>query len=333
MKNLFIRTLSILCAVTMLICTVFACAFAEEQAATPTDLAETEKENSQEETSVLPATQPEEAEPEAEGEEENKTEGGNEEPQEADPEESEGTIESVEIIITRAMTLGESWEGVTGANRLVVLKLDINQAQTVHMIVEGKNTWANVQKSDRLEENLRKVLTDPETKRAIITWEAERGSYLITIGPEEPNLMSKAKVTFLDDEAYEAWEDALEETEEEPDEIESEQESEIESEQELEAEKTAWESKPFELPENRSVTFTVAWDGEKPAIRSIVHFKAELKGYDGLDYTLQWQMSRDAETWINVEGETGETMDLELTEDNCTLFWRVTVYIYIPQDN
>ena len=85
-----------------------------------------------------------------------------------------------------------------------------------------------------------------------------------------------------------------------------------------------------ELPEDLSVTFDVTWDDENPGIDSIAHFQAVLQGYDGLDYALQWQMSPDAETWIDVEGETGQTMDLQMTEDNCTLYWRVMVYVYIP---
>ena len=189
MKNLFNRILSLFCAVTLLICALSVCAAAEEDVATPTDL------NTEEEIFV-----PENTADTAEQEDES----------------SDGPVESVEILIAKNMVLGESWEGVTRDTRLVVLKLDIDKAQTVHIIVEGKNAWANVQKSDRTEENLRKVLTDPETNRAIIIWEAEQGSYLITIGPEEPNIMAKVQVAFLDDVAYEAWEKALEEETVEP---------------------------------------------------------------------------------------------------------------------
>ena len=221
MKNLFNRTLSILCAVTLLICAVSACAFAdEEEYATPTDLAETEEKTSPEEASVQPETQleaveeaQEENEPEAEREEENKTEEEiepgdvNEEPQEADPEESEGAIESVEIVITKIMAINDSWDGFVRDSRLAVLKLDLDKAQTVHMILEGNHVTASIRKSDREEVTLRTVVTDSETKQAIISWEAERGSYLVIISPDTPYEMAKAAVIFMNDETYIAWEE------------------------------------------------------------------------------------------------------------------------------
>ena len=128
--------------------------------------------------------------------------------------------------------------------------------------------------------------------------------------------------------------------------VDAEQMSEVEeteveeqSEEELdpEAEKTETEEQtdeePFALPEDRSVNFTITCDGDVLRFGDVAHFKAELTGYEGLDYTLQWQMSTDNEHWEDIPGETGTQMDVVLTEENCRFFWCVIVKIYKPQDD
>lgn len=326
MKNLFNRIISLICAVTLIICALSVCAAAEEASATPTDL--------QEES--VPA-QPEETvdalEADKDEQEEDKVTEQKEDEDYAD-ESSDSPVESVEIIITRTMTLGESWNGVTGTSRLVVLKLDISKAQTVHMIVEGRNTWASVQKSDRIEENPRTVLTDPETRRAIITWEAEQGSYLITIGPEAPNPMAKAQVTFLDDEAYAAWEEEqepeVEETEEKP---ETEEEKPEDPAEDTETEDNDEPEAVFELPADRSVKLKVTWDNEHPDYGDVAHFSAVLHGYDNIEHSLQWQNSIDGEYWTDVEGATEDHFDIIYTEENGDIHWRVMVFVILPEEN
>ena len=86
------------------------------------------------------------------------------------------------------------------------------------------------------------------------------------------------------------------------------------------------------LPENASLSFDVAWDGE-PALGSTAHFIARMEGYDNLNYTLQWQYSLDNETWLDLEGETGSQMDLVITEENCAYYWRITVIISVEMDS
>ena len=88
----------------------------------------------------------------------------------------------------------------------------------------------------------------------------------------------------------------------------------------------------FVLPENRSVDFTITGDGDALRLGDVAHFSAKLAGYEGLDYTLQWQMSTDNENWEDIPEATGEQMDLVLTEENSRLFWRVTVLIHMPQN-
>ena len=179
MKTLFNRTLSILCAVMMLSSIVSAWAAAEEEPATPTDLNPSERE-------INPEVPGEGSEPEGEAGEE--------------------SIDSVEVVITKALTVGQSWEGKMKKTKPAVLKLDVTRPGPVYMLVEGKDVWATVEKSDCLTENPARTQTDPETDWMVISWEAEEGSYLITLGPVEPNIMAMATVTFMSKKTHEEWE-------------------------------------------------------------------------------------------------------------------------------
>ena len=85
--------------------------------------------------------------------------------------------------------------------------------------------------------------------------------------------------------------------------------------------------KPRELPENRSVTVVLECEDEKPGFGSVIHFRAVLEGYDELDYTVQWVCSTDDVNWTEIEGATGETMDMVVTEENYGYFWRAVVTV------
>lgn len=85
--------------------------------------------------------------------------------------------------------------------------------------------------------------------------------------------------------------------------------------------------KPRELPENRSVTVVLECEDEKPGFGSVIHFRAVLEGYDELDYTVQWVCSSDDVNWTEIEGATGETMDMVVTEENYGYFWRAVVTV------
>ena len=136
---------------------------------------------------------------------EEKPEDNQEQPAEKPEEDPEDTVEVEEILITKVLKIGEFWSGRVSKKKPAILKLEVSQAQSVHMLVEGKGVWATVVKSDHLNENPPKKHTDAETNRMIVTWKAETGSYLINIGPADCNLMSNASVTFMNDAAYEAW--------------------------------------------------------------------------------------------------------------------------------
>ena len=325
MKNRSFRILSLLCAVTLLICAFSAWAAAEETPATPTDL-----------TPVQPQQEPAAAPAQEETEEDG--------------------IGTVEVVITKALKLGQSWEGTMSKKKPAVLKLDLEKACTVHMLLEGKDVWATMEKADRRTDNPPRTQTDPETKQAILFWEAEAGSYLITLGPVEPNLLAKAKVTFLDDEAFAAWETEQEETEEAEEPVEEPAEEPVEEPAEEkeepgtepanddipnddipndeavipnEGEETSEETsepEPEEEPE-REINVEVKWDVPYPNYGDTAHFIADVSDYEGLTYTIQWQYTKDKTIWNDIPNATNAFMDVVVNEENNLYDWRILVFL------
>ena len=171
MKNRFIQMFLVICAVMLIICTVSVWVAAEDVTATPTDLMPVDTAESVSETEMS----------------------------------DEEVADSVEIIITKAVRIGDSWSGAMKKTKPAVLKLDIDHAQEVNLVVLGRHAWITVEKSDQVSENPVRTLTDDETSQTVISWYAEVGSYLITIGPVEPNLMAKLNVSIMNDAAYGEW--------------------------------------------------------------------------------------------------------------------------------
>ena len=246
-----------ICAAMLFVCAVSVWAAAEETTpATPTDLTPAETAES-----VPGTTEPETTEPET-------TEPDTTEPQDPvnettepeEPAEGEDAADAVELVITKAVRVGDSWSGVMKKTKPAILKLDVAQAQQVNLLVQGRHVWIAVEKADRLTENPARTLT--ENSKAIISWHAEAGSYLITMGPVEPNLMAKANVSILDDAAYGEWlaqQQAEEVTEEEPAEVTEETEEPAEEPGETEeseepAEETVEEISEEETDETEEIT-------------------------------------------------------------------------------
>ena len=67
-------------------------------------------------------------------------------------------------------------------------------------------------------------------------------------------------------------------------------------------------------------------------IGDTAHFKATLTGYEGCDYSMQWQYSHDRNDWIDIAGETKDTLDVVVTEQNNFVYWRIIVYLEMPQE-
>ena len=212
MKNRFIRKFLVICAAMLFVCAVSVWAAAEETTpATPTDLTPVETADSVTEDTEPETTEPDTTEPQ---------DPVNETTEPEEQAEDEEAADAVELVITKAVRVGDSWSGVMKKTKPAILKLDVAQAQQVNLLVQGRHVWITVEKADRLTENPHRTLT--ENSQAIISWQAEAGSYLITLGPVEPNLMSKANVSILNDAAYGEWlaqQQAEEVTEEEPAEV------------------------------------------------------------------------------------------------------------------
>ena len=100
---------------------------------------------------------------------------------------------------------------------------------------------------------------------------------------------------------------------------------EVEEEPVEETEDNETEEEERELPENRDVEVVISWDDPNPGFGSVAHLDAVLSGYEELDYTLQWVTSTDNEHWTAIEGATGARLDLVVTEENCSNYWRVQV--------
>lgn len=306
MKNRFIRMFLVICAVILTICAVSVWACAEEAVATSTDL--------------KPADS-------------------------AGAEETEEEIaDSLEIIITKAVQIGETWSGPMKKTKPAVLKLDVDYPQQINVLVTGKDIWVSVEKSDRVTENPARILTDEQTNQAVISWFAEAGSYLITVGPVEPNLMGKAQVIIMDDDAFAAWEAEQTAEQAEPEEAGEEEPEDTEENSEAEPEDEQPKTEPEEDPEEenkpesdnvpeRHITVDVTWDVPDPAIGDTAHFEAILDGYDELQYTMQWQYSPDDITWYDIPNETSTKMDIVVTPENNIVYWRILVYLEDYQED
>lgn len=263
--------------------------------------------------------------------------------------------EGLEIIITKAVKPGQTWSGKLKRKKPSVLKLDLDYAQAVYILIEGKDVAATLRKADAADGEAPEQTTDPETDRLVIELDAEAGSYLLFLRAGENSLLAKVTVSFMSRAAYEEWEAENRETgrEEEPAEETTEEEPEADpegkTEQETEpgeeaqepgqpeeaAPETAEEGKEEQesapAPE-RSITVHVTWDVPDPVIGDTAHFKATLTGYEGLDYTMQWQYSHDRNDWIDIAGETKDTLDMVVTEENNFVYWRIIVYLEEPEE-
>jgi len=53
---------------------------------------------------------------------------------------------------------------------------------------------------------------------------------------------------------------------------------------------------------------------------------AKLSGFDGIDYSLNWQVS-DGGEWEDIKGETEEELTVVITEENADCSWRLAVIV------
>ena len=76
---------------------------------------------------------------------------------------------------------------------------------------------------------------------------------------------------------------------------------------------------------NRSVSIFASYEGDTVSYGDTITLKAQLKGYEGVAYTLQWQVSKDNSSWKNIPGETGLTYSIVVSEENANNYYRIAV--------
>ena len=113
---------------------------------------------------------------------------------------------SDEPVITKTLKIGESWSGTVENETPTILQLKTGKSLKVFMVVEGKKAYAAVRRADRPEDNPPKKATDPETDCVVVSWDTETTEYLVFLGADEGKKETEVSVTFLDEEAYTAWE-------------------------------------------------------------------------------------------------------------------------------
>lgn len=81
------------------------------------------------------------------------------------------------------------------------------------------------------------------------------------------------------------------------------------------------------LDPNRKVTVTFDVPEDGIQFGDTVVLKANVQGYDNVQYTLQWRWSTDNATWNNCPGENGNSMNVVVTEENYQYYWNVLITI------
>ncbi len=79
------------------------------------------------------------------------------------------------------------------------------------------------------------------------------------------------------------------------------------------------------LNRERSVSVYVYYEGESIRFGDSVALYAVLDGYDGTEYSIQWQKSADNENWEDISNATAKKYEVVVTEENYTDFYRVAV--------
>jgi hypothetical protein len=80
----------------------------------------------------------------------------------------------------------------------------------------------------------------------------------------------------------------------------------------------------FEGAVPKTITLTSDWPQGEPAYEGTkITMTAELTGFEGLDYTLQWQHSTDLNEWTSEPGANDTNFTYELNETTTHYIWRV----------
>ena len=82
-----------------------------------------------------------------------------------------------------------------------------------------------------------------------------------------------------------------------------------------------------ELNANRTIDVYIDFDGEFINLGDPIRLVAVLNGYDNCQFTAQWQVSKDGENYVDVEGQNELVYGFVVDETNCTATWRLSVNI------
>ena len=208
------------------------------------------------------------------------------------------------------------WVAVEKGDKYVFTASEKNVSLTYRVVVNG------VVVSDTYK--LPKVEVKPEEEADETVSEPEEGT--------EPEVEDEVETDPEDETEPEVEDETVTEPEEETEtDPEDETDPEVEDETEEEPEDETGEEPEVEdeteeaAEPERSVEIRAEWEGDELHFGDVCTLVAELSGYEGTDYSLQWQVSEDDSNWTDVEGATEATYEMIVTEENYQNFWRVTV--------
>ena len=283
----------------------------EEKPAQEEEPAKEEKPAAAEETEEKQETAVDKKEKKPADKPESKPEEKPEEPEEDLPFMDLDTNKTANGILTREKPF--AFIAADAYSRTVVFTLTVPEKNAVSVTMNEKPVTLTK------EENLNPASTD-----VIYTFEKQllqNQAYAITLTAERDGYVPFSLALTEKQEA------AAAETPETPEETTEEEEKTEETDSGLEEEETAAKEEKNELPENRNAVITISWDDENPGYGSVAHFHAQLTGYEGTEYTLQWQWSKDGNAWNDIENATGENMDITYSPENGDYSWRIVVDI------
>lgn len=271
-----------------------------------------------------PVIEPEQDEQEEEQSDESGNESGDESEDEPG-EEPDGTEDlivlklgvraQVSSILTREHPY--TLKAVDDYSRIVIFTLIVPSEDAVSVTVN--NTPVTLNKTEN---------EDPEKTDVTYTFEyplLQGEDYIVTLTAEQDGYIPfDLSIEKKPDEKSE------EETQETPEESTGAGEEDEETDSGLDDGNPVEEDEAEDPERELSADISVTWDDENPTYGSTAHFSAYLIGYDGLDYTVQWQLSKDNVNWENIEGATEETMDIVYTQENGSYYWRIVVDISEP---
>ena len=77
----------------------------------------------------------------------------------------------------------------------------------------------------------------------------------------------------------------------------------------------------------RSVSIYASYSGNTVSYGDTIKLYAVLKGYENVNYEMQWQVSSDNSSWQNISGANGSSYSLTVTEDNADNYYRIAVTV------